>query len=200
MRRNAIDAPAAAATAQPAMIALEWNSGIDRYTVSSGPSPKRSASIRPGNATLSWVTRTALGSPLVPEVKMSMNRSSADRSANVTGVSRYDASSAAQSADSTSMKSTPGGTASGLSASTSWQSALAISRASASPRRVWLSPTGTSPLRPAATSRLEKNVVLPRSAPMCGGFEGSNRARSAAASCAPAVMWSARPADERILW
>ena len=30
LRRNAIDPPAATATAQPAMIALEWNSGIDR--------------------------------------------------------------------------------------------------------------------------------------------------------------------------
>ncbi len=28
--RKAIEAPAAAATAQPAMIALEWNSGMDR--------------------------------------------------------------------------------------------------------------------------------------------------------------------------
>lgn len=47
-RRNAIVAPAASPTAQPAMIALEWNIGMDTYTVSEGDSPKRSASSRPG--------------------------------------------------------------------------------------------------------------------------------------------------------
>ena len=30
LRRNAIEAPAATAGAQPAITALEWNSGIDR--------------------------------------------------------------------------------------------------------------------------------------------------------------------------
>ena len=41
------------------------------------PSPNRSAIITPANATLPWLHLTALGSPLVPEVKISMNRSSA---------------------------------------------------------------------------------------------------------------------------
>jgi hypothetical protein len=76
LRRSAIVAPAARPTAQPAMIALEWNIGIDTYTVSPVPSPNRPASIRPGTAIFPWVHLTALGSPLVPDVKISMSRSS----------------------------------------------------------------------------------------------------------------------------
>src|SRR5690349_10603497 len=37
------------------MIALEWNIGIDTYTVSPVPSPNRPASIRPGTAIFPWV-------------------------------------------------------------------------------------------------------------------------------------------------
>jgi len=76
-RRSAIAAPAARPTAQPAMMALEWNIGMDTYTVSAAVSPNRSASIRPGPAIFSWVHLTAFGSPLVPDVKISMSRSSA---------------------------------------------------------------------------------------------------------------------------
>jgi hypothetical protein len=56
LRRSAIAAPAARPTAQPAMIALEWNIGIDTYTVSPVPSPNRPASIRPGTAIFPWCT------------------------------------------------------------------------------------------------------------------------------------------------
>jgi hypothetical protein len=56
------------------MIALEWNIGIDTYTVSPVPSPNRPASIRPGTAIFPWVHLTAFGSPLVPDVKISMSR------------------------------------------------------------------------------------------------------------------------------
>ena len=58
------------------MIALEWNIGIDTYTVSPVPSPNRPASIRPGPAIFPCVHLTAFGSPLVPDVKISMSRSS----------------------------------------------------------------------------------------------------------------------------
>jgi hypothetical protein len=58
------------------MIAWEWNIGIDTYTVSPIPSPNRPASIRPGTAIFPRVHLTALGSPLVPDVKISMSRSS----------------------------------------------------------------------------------------------------------------------------
>ena len=49
---------------------------MDTYTVSP-PQPHRPARLTPGSVTLAWVIRTAVGSPLVPEVKISMNRSSA---------------------------------------------------------------------------------------------------------------------------
>src|SRR5437016_7776334 len=58
------------------MIALEWNIGIDTYTVSPVPSPNRPASIRPGTAIFPCAHLTAFGSPLVPDVKISMSRSS----------------------------------------------------------------------------------------------------------------------------
>src|SRR5206468_3339872 len=49
------------------------------------PNPNRPASITPGTAILAWVTRTAFGSPLVPEVKISMSRSSAAAGTGSTG-------------------------------------------------------------------------------------------------------------------
>ena len=70
--------------------------------MSAGPSPNRSASMRPGHATFSWVTRTAFGSPLVPDVKISMNKSSGPRRAKVTGAPRCDANASAHAGDSTS--------------------------------------------------------------------------------------------------
>ena len=71
------------------------------------------------------------------------------------------------------------------SASTSWQSAWPMSRASAAPRRTGLSPTGTIPDIPAATSIAEKNGVFSSSTPTCGGRAGSRRSRSVAAIAAP---------------
>ena len=65
-----------------------------------------------------------------------------------------------------------------------------MSRASAAPRRIGLSPTGTIPDSAAATSSEEKNGVLPSSTPTCGGRSGSSRARSAAASRPRRAMWS----------
>ena len=84
------------------------------------------------------------------------------------------------------------------SVSTSWQSARAMSRASASPRRVGFRPTTTSPASPAATSTVEKNGVLPSNTPTCGGLAGSSRARSAAARSA-AGLDVVTPADEPVL-
>src|SRR5439155_10922144 len=67
------------------MIALEWNIGIDTYTVSPVPSPNRPASIRPGTAIFPCVHLTAFGSPLVPDVKISMSRSSGLAGATSSG-------------------------------------------------------------------------------------------------------------------
>ncbi len=100
-RRNAIAAPAASPTAQPAMTALEWNIGIDTYTVSPLPSPNRPASITPGTAILAWVTRTAFGSPLVPDVKISISRSSAAAGTGSTGA-RAGSSSSSKASTGTS--------------------------------------------------------------------------------------------------
>ena len=61
----------------------------------------------PGPATFSWVHRTALGSPLVPEVKISIRRSSAAVSAKVTGVPAYPASSSSHAAEVTSSTGIP---------------------------------------------------------------------------------------------
>jgi hypothetical protein len=47
-------------------MALEWNIGMDTYTVSAVVSPNLLASIRPGPAIFPWVDLTAFGSPLVP--------------------------------------------------------------------------------------------------------------------------------------
>jgi hypothetical protein len=51
--------------------------GMDTYTVSAAVRPNLSASIRPGTAIFPWVHLTAFGSPLLPDVKISMSRSSA---------------------------------------------------------------------------------------------------------------------------
>ena len=67
------------------MMALEWNIGMDTYTVSPVLSPNRPASIRPGMAIFPCVHRTAFGSPLVPDVKISMSRSSAAAGAASSG-------------------------------------------------------------------------------------------------------------------
>ena len=59
--------------------------GMDTYTVSSEVSPNLLASIFPGKAIFPWVHRTAFGSPLVPDVKISMSRSSAAAGATSSG-------------------------------------------------------------------------------------------------------------------
>lgn len=57
--------------------------------------------------------------------------------------------------------------------STNWQSALAMSPASAAPRRTGLRPTGTIPDSAPATSVAEKNGVFCSNTPTCGGRAGS---------------------------
>jgi hypothetical protein len=93
------------------MIALEWNIGIDTYTVSPVPSPNRPASIRPGTAIFPWVHLTALGSPLVPDVKISMSRSS-----GVAGTGSSSASSGACAGSSSPSSGSTGTSIAGSSA------------------------------------------------------------------------------------
>ena len=57
---------------QPWIMQAEWNIGIDTYAMSSRP--MNIAASGPHGVILRCVMRTALGSPLVPDVKMSMNR------------------------------------------------------------------------------------------------------------------------------
>ena len=64
--------------------------------VAAQPEPLGQQSAR-GWRPSSWVTRTALGSPQVPEVKISMNRSSGSTSIVGDGVSGVCASSSAHS-------------------------------------------------------------------------------------------------------
>src|ERR1700730_15964568 len=87
-----------------------------------------------------------------------------------------------------------------VSASTNWQSACSMSRCSAAPRRTGLSPTGTTPVIPAATKTEEKNGVFSNSTPTCGGRLGSSRARSAAATAAPCRRWSRQLTNESSKW
>ena len=57
-------------------------------------------------ATFPWLHFTALGSPLVPEVKTSMNSSAGSGDGMVTGASRWALSSSAHAGASTSVYST----------------------------------------------------------------------------------------------
>ena len=91
---------------------------------------------------------TALGSPLVPEVKISMNSVSGPTSASGTSALGRDATSARHSArlhvqhrDPEVQSREQAGVRG--SVTTTWQSARATSAARASPRRVVLSPTTT---------------------------------------------------------
>ena len=77
--------------------------------MSAGPNPNRWASMTPGPATFSWVQRTALGSPLVPDVKMSMNSSSKEDLVTVICEPRNAANSSDQSGPSTSSTASASG-------------------------------------------------------------------------------------------
>ncbi|SHU25206.1 Uncharacterised protein [Mycobacteroides abscessus subsp. abscessus] len=121
---------------------------------------------------------TALGSPLVPEVKMSMYRSSGRTSAiSICGCCKP-------------------ATVSDSSATTNWQSASSMSRRKADPRRVEFRPTSTSPANAAAVSRRAKPGVFSRITPMCGGFEGSRRPRNTEARRLLSAMWSRQEVNE----
>ncbi len=93
-------------------------------------------------------TRTALGSPLVPEVKISMKVSAgvASRCGLNSGAA---ASRCDHASESTSKSRTPGRASPSSSprwassVSRIWQSARMMSRARASPRRVLLMPAST---------------------------------------------------------
>ena len=71
LRRRASVAPTASVGDQPAMTALEWNSGMLTYDTSVGPRPTRCTRPSPWVAILPWEHMTALGEPVVPLVKMS---------------------------------------------------------------------------------------------------------------------------------
>jgi hypothetical protein len=160
------------------MIALEWNIGIDTYTVSPVPSPNLPASIRPGTAIFPWVHLTAFGSPLVPDVKISMSRSSGVAGATSSGAC---AGRASPSSGSTGTSIAGSSAAYSGSASTYWQSVRMTSLASASPRRTGLSATSTAPANAHPPSRKENSGTLSASTPTWNGRPGARSARSAAA-------------------
>ena len=129
-----------------------------------------------------------------------MKVSAGSAARTVTGASRCAATSAAHSCESTSTWSmSPTTAADAESASTTWQSACAISRSNAAPRRIGLRPTGTIPVSAAAMSSDEKNGVFCSSTPTCGGRSGSIRARRAAATAAPCRMWSRHEVNDSCL-
>ena len=68
--------PASIADAQPVKSELEWKNGNGAYTDVAGPSSVIVRDVRAGTAWRPWVHRTAFGSPVEPEVKMSRKRSS----------------------------------------------------------------------------------------------------------------------------
>ena len=82
LRRNAIE-PRRTPAPPPSRPSPRWNgtAASTGSTTSSGPSPNRCGEHHARERDLPWVHRTALGSPLVPEVKISMNRSSGSASA-----------------------------------------------------------------------------------------------------------------------
>ena len=49
--------------------ALPWNMGMAQYRTSSAPNPAPLAIVRPASARRPWLTRTALGAPVDPDVK-----------------------------------------------------------------------------------------------------------------------------------
>ena len=160
-----------------------------------------SASIRPGKATLSCVTRTALGSPLVPEVKISMNRSSGLGSANVD---RRAAVCRRVRLPTAVIRRRRCVDAVGNACRVVGEDQLAVGTCDVTGEGVTAAgrvEPDRAPARPApaATSTVEKNGVLPSSTPTCGGLAGSSRATSAAASSAPAWMWSRQLTNESAL-
>ena len=147
------------------------------YTQSSGPIPNLSANMRPGTEILDWVIRTALGSPLVPDVKTRATRSSGPAGAperSGCAVSACRASRSAHCGESTeitgmSIDRPSSRPAWSVSVRISAQSASAASRARAAPRRVGLSPATTISEHAAAPSRWRYSGVPARSSPTWGG-------------------------------
>jgi hypothetical protein len=142
-------------------------------------SPNRSARKIPGTAIFACVHLTALGSPLVPDVKISMTRSSPAAGATSGAGAASGNSSSPIGSTGTSVSSSsatyPG------SASTNWQSVRATSRASAAPRRTGLSATSTAPANAHPPSKKENSGTLSASTPTWNGRPARRRARSPAA-------------------
>src|ERR1035437_6224041 len=81
-RRSTMEAPHPMAGNTLEKSALPWKSGMAQYITSADENPKPPAD----RAILPWVTRTALGAPVEPEVNSSRARSSGD-GANASGSS-----------------------------------------------------------------------------------------------------------------
>ena len=152
---------------------------MDTYTVSAVVSPNLLASIVPGEGDLPSVRLTAFGSPLVPDVKISMSRSPAAAGATSSGAC---SGSSSPSSGRTGTFIAGSSAAYCRSASTYWQSVRATSLAIALPRRAGLSATSTAPAKAHPPSRKENSGTLSASTPTWnGGPPAWRRARSAAA-------------------
>ena len=154
------------------MSELEWNRGMARYPTSSGPTSRTMVMRLPVVSRRRWVQRTALGAADVPEVNSSTHREStsgsrpgspapaahgANASSSDSPMVRSPSSASAKRSDT---NRPPGRSSAAVTgASSSWwrgsvtsscTSVWAMSARRCSSRRVWLSPTTTAPMRPAA--------------------------------------------------
>src|SRR5579862_9259895 len=77
--------PAVKADDHPVKSELEWKNGSAEYTTSSVPSWATFATWAPVRASRPWVQRTAFGSPVEPDVKISSRRSSSVTAAGEAG-------------------------------------------------------------------------------------------------------------------
>ncbi len=77
--------------------ALPWNMGMAQYMTSSGPNPEPRAMTLAWLAIRPWLTRTALGAPVEPEVnrrRYNVSGSTGPTGSGTPGASRRDGSPA----------------------------------------------------------------------------------------------------------
>ena len=160
--------------------------------MSSGTNGKRAARCEPHAASLPWLMRTALGAPVVPEVKISMKMSRGVTSTSVSAAPANGASAASHAGVSVTNRASRG-TASpvpsssgrcSVSVTSSAQSVWVTSRARSAPRRVGLMPTSVAPLIAAAPSMIQNSGTLSSSTPTWNGASAGRCARRNAARCA----------------
>ena len=178
--------------------ALPWNMGMAQYMTSSGPNPDPAAITLAWLAMRPWLTRTALGAPVEPEVNRSRYSTSGPGSSDGTSPSSVAAGRSGEYAGASQSRTRPGSTpvsrpsSSGSCAASvtmSWHAVCLMSRASSCPRRVGLIPTTVAPARAAPPRRKRYSGTFSRSTPT---WNGPSR-RSA-------VSMRARAADSATTW